>query len=114
MSADLVWSIIRNNNSFLVKRQGVQFSSEPSNLMNVNSFKYSGLANPKSVAISSAARGVRVTTTKKGKQQNPAKATNTVVIAKTRRQTAKSVANLIAKSKYRPDLRAVSIAIAFM
>lgn len=47
MSADLVWAIIKNNNSFLVKRQNVQFSSEPANLKNVNSFKYSGLANYK-------------------------------------------------------------------
>jgi large subunit ribosomal protein L28e len=43
------------------------------------------------------------------KEHLPAKSTNTVVIAKTRRQTAKSVANLIARAnKYRPDLRAVS------
>jgi hypothetical protein len=47
MSADLVWAIIKNNNSFLVKRQNVQFSTEPANLLNVNSFKYSGLANYK-------------------------------------------------------------------
>lgn len=47
MSADLVWAIIKNNNSFLVKRQNVQFSAEPANLMNLNSFKYSGLANYK-------------------------------------------------------------------
>ncbi|OBZ82724.1 60S ribosomal protein L28-1, partial [Choanephora cucurbitarum] len=108
MSSELVWAIIRNNNSFLVKRPGVQFSSEPSNLTNVNSFKYSGLANYKSVAIIPAARGVRVTTRKAKKQNSPAKSANSVVIAKTRRQTSKAVANLIAKSKYRPDLRAVS------
>ncbi len=47
MSADLVWAIVKNNNSFLVKRQNVQFSSEPSNLLNLNSFKYSGIANYK-------------------------------------------------------------------
>ncbi|CAO0797928.1 unnamed protein product [Mucor circinelloides] len=111
MSADLVWAIIKNNNSFLVKRQHVQFSSEPANLKNINSFKYSGLANYKTVSILPAARGVRVTTRKANKQNSPAKSINSVVIAKTRRQTSKSVANLIAKSKYRPDLRAVSIDI---
>ncbi|KAI8377031.1 ribosomal protein L28e [Choanephora cucurbitarum] len=112
MSSELVWAIIRNNNSFLVKRPGVQFSSEPSNLTNVNSFKYSGLANYKSVAIIPAARGVRVTTRKAKKQNSPAKSANSVVIAKTRRQTSKAVANLIAKSKYRPDLRAAAVARA--
>ena len=39
MSADLVWQIVKNNNAYLVKKCGVQFSSEPGNLMNVNSFK---------------------------------------------------------------------------
>ncbi|KAG1049713.1 hypothetical protein G6F43_007971 [Rhizopus delemar] len=113
MSADLVWSIVKNNNSFLVKRQNVQFSSEPSNLLNLNSFKYSGIANYKNAAIIPAARGVRVTLRKANKEQSPAKSANTVVIAKTRRQTAKSVANLIARgNKYRPDLRAAAIARA--
>ncbi|EIE85314.1 hypothetical protein G6F57_008827 [Rhizopus arrhizus] len=113
MSADLVWSIVKNNNSFLVKRQNVQFSSEPSNLLNLNSFKYSGIANYKNAAIIPAARGVRVTLRKANKEQSPAKSANTVVIAKTRRQTAKSVANLIARgNKYRPDLRAAAVARA--
>ncbi|KAI9483759.1 MAG: ribosomal protein L28e [Benjaminiella poitrasii] len=112
MSSELVWAIIKNNNSFLVKRQGVQFSAEPSNLKNVNSFKYSGLANYKSVSILPVARGVRVTTRKANKQNVPAKSANSVVIAKTRRQTSKSVANLIARSQYRPDLRAAAVARA--
>lgn len=47
MSADLVWLLVRNNSSFLVKRNGAQFSSEPNNLTNKHSFKYSGLANGK-------------------------------------------------------------------
>ncbi|EIE91918.1 hypothetical protein G6F46_001167 [Rhizopus delemar] len=113
MSADLVWAIVKNNNSFLVKRQNVQFSSEPSNLLNLNSFKYSGVANYKNAAIIPAARGVRVTLRKANKEQSPAKSANTVIIAKTRRQTAKSVANLIARgNKYRPDLRAAALARA--
>ncbi|KAI9022867.1 ribosomal L28e/Mak16 [Phycomyces nitens] len=107
MSADLVWELIKNNSSYIVKRSGVQFSSERNNLLNLNTFKYSGLANPKSVAITPAARGVRVTLTKAKKGQFPAKVANTTVINKSRRQTAKSVANLIARSQYRPDLRAV-------
>ncbi|KAI8371356.1 ribosomal protein L28e [Radiomyces spectabilis] len=112
MSGDLVWAIIKNNNSFLVKRPGVQFSAEKNNLLNLNTYKYSGLANAKTAAIQPAARGVRVTLTKAKNAQTPAKATHSVVIAKTRRQTAKSVANLIARSKYRPDLRAAALARA--
>ena len=65
MSDALLWQLVRNNNSFLVKRGGggpkcgntsragsVQFSCEPGNLMGVNSYKYSGIANSKAVGIS--------------------------------------------------------------
>lgn len=53
MSADLQWLLLRKSNSFIVKRtvEGPIFSSEPGNLRNIHSFKYSGLANLKTVAI---------------------------------------------------------------
>eukprot|EP00597_Dinobryon_sp_UTEXLB2267_P016824 CAMPEP_0201091872 /NCGR_PEP_ID=MMETSP0812-20130820/376_1 /ASSEMBLY_ACC=CAM_ASM_000668 /TAXON_ID=98059 /ORGANISM="Dinobryon sp., Strain UTEXLB2267" /LENGTH=139 /DNA_ID=CAMNT_0047343071 /DNA_START=30 /DNA_END=449 /DNA_ORIENTATION=+ len=59
MSDALVWHLIRDNNSFLVKRNrtnrcgAVQFSSEPGNVLNVNTFKYSGIANSKTIDIAS-------------------------------------------------------------
>ncbi|MBO1362166.1 60S ribosomal protein L28, partial [Acetobacter sacchari] len=48
----LIWEIVKRNNAFLVKQFGngnakVQFSKEPNNLYNVNSYKHSGLANKK-------------------------------------------------------------------
>ena len=57
MSDALVWHLIRDNNSFLVKRNrtnrcgSVQFSTEPGNVLNVNTFKYSGIANSKTIDI---------------------------------------------------------------
>ena len=47
----LIWEIVKKNNSFLVKEfgngnQSVQFSKEPNNLYNLNSYKHSG--NPQS------------------------------------------------------------------
>merc|ERR1712138_368006 len=45
-SSDLLWALTKKQNAFLVKRNRLQLSSEPGNLMNKNSFKYSGLANP--------------------------------------------------------------------
>lgn len=60
MSQTLIWHVIRDNNSFLVKRGrtprsgAVQFSSEPGNLLNAHAFKYSGLANNNAVDVSSA------------------------------------------------------------
>ena len=59
MSDALVWHLIRDNNAFLVKRErtsrrgAVQFSKEPGNLLNVNCFKYSGIANGSTIDISS-------------------------------------------------------------
>jgi large subunit ribosomal protein L28e len=49
VSPDLLWQLVKKNNKFLVKRNGngsasLQFSSEPNNLYNLNSFKYSGLS----------------------------------------------------------------------
>jgi large subunit ribosomal protein L28e len=58
MSSALIWELVKNNNSFLVKRGrtaqagAVQFSMEKNNLLNVNSAKYSGLANEKTAGIS--------------------------------------------------------------
>mmetsp|Transcript_11389 Transcript_11389/g.15518 ORF Transcript_11389/g.15518 Transcript_11389/m.15518 type:complete len:240 (+) Transcript_11389:62-781(+) len=56
-SADVAWMAVKNNNAFLVKRQGgfkrggVQFSSETNNVRALNTFKYSGLANSETVEI---------------------------------------------------------------
>ena len=56
-SESLIWHLIRDNNSFLVKRGqtkrdgSVQFSKEPGNLLGVHSFKYSGLANNKAIDL---------------------------------------------------------------
>ncbi len=59
MSAALIWHLVRDNNSFLVKRGrtdrdgSVQFSTEPGNVMGVNTFKYSGLANERTINVAS-------------------------------------------------------------
>ena len=62
---------MKDNNCFLkkfmkTKRAGaVQFSSEPGNLMNVNSFKYSGLANNQTIDISANKKTNDITMTLK-------------------------------------------------
>ncbi|KAM2156263.1 hypothetical protein ACFX1R_041974 [Malus domestica] len=45
----LIWEIVKKNNSFLVKEfgrshAGVRFTKEPNNLLNLHSYKHSGLA----------------------------------------------------------------------
>jgi hypothetical protein len=47
VSDQLIWEIVKKNNSFLVKEFGrgnasVQFSKESNNLYNLNSYKHSG------------------------------------------------------------------------
>jgi hypothetical protein len=58
MSDSLIWQITKDFNSFQRKRgstaprRGVTtFSAEPGNLMALNSFKYSGIANSKTVSV---------------------------------------------------------------
>jgi large subunit ribosomal protein L28e len=109
MSADLVWQIVKNNNAYLVKKSGVQFSSEPGNLMNVNSFKYSGIANNKSVIIGSTEKGVSFATTK---ASNKNLKTSSVELKKGARPSAAAVKNVL--KGYRPDLSKVSIKIILL
>ncbi|CAO3574513.1 unnamed protein product [Mortierella alpina] len=104
MSADLTWLLIKNNNSFLVKRSGVQFSSEAGNLLNLNSFKFSGLANKKTVDVSAAASGRGVVVSTKS-----SKGINKVTLSKGVRKSAKSVAGLT-RAGYRADLRQAALA----
>jgi large subunit ribosomal protein L28e len=59
MSDSLVWLCVKDGNAFMrkkgntAKRGGVMmFSAEPGNLMSLNSFKFSGLANSKTIGFS--------------------------------------------------------------
>merc|ERR1712115_384021 len=61
MSQAVVWSIVRQNNSYLVKSRkngGVQFSKHPANLKNKNTLKWSGIANANSVAIQASGKAL--------------------------------------------------------
>merc|ERR1712224_550690 len=57
-SSDLLWALTRKTNAFLVKRNGLQLTSEPNNLMGKHCFKYSGLANEEAVGIEECPRGI--------------------------------------------------------
>merc|ERR1712138_369433 len=50
-SPDLLWALTRKTNAYLVKRNGLQLSSEPNNVANKHSFKFSGLANFEAVGV---------------------------------------------------------------
>ncbi|KAF3769666.1 ribosomal protein L28e [Cryphonectria parasitica EP155] len=116
VSSDLVWEIVRHNNSFLVKRKqagGVQFSRDPFNLLNKHSRKHAGFVNDKAVSISTGGEKGVVFQSKKAKSVNqPAKAGHKTTFGGHNRKTYKNVANHVAKGGYRPDLRQAAIARA--
>ncbi|KAK4115154.1 ribosomal protein L28e [Canariomyces notabilis] len=119
VSADLIWEISRNNNSFLVKRKKtgglVQFSRDPLNLVNLHSRKFAGFVNDKALGIVPNEKGgVQVISKKPAAANKPASGLYTVTYGgnKTARKTYKAVANQAAKNSYRPDLRQAAVARA--
>jgi large subunit ribosomal protein L28e len=115
MSESLVWHLIRDNNCFLKKvgntsrTTEVQFSSEPGNLMNVNTFKYSGVANNKAIGLNAGktAKGAStiVLTRKNAKSlSKPAKATSSIPLKALKKRSLKALNNLVGTGKYRADL----------
>ncbi|KAK8928680.1 60S ribosomal protein L28-2 [Platanthera zijinensis] len=113
----LIWEIVRKNNAFLVKQFGngnakVQFSKEKNNLFNVHSFKYSGLANKKTVSVQPAGKDLSVVlaTTKSKKQNKPASVSHRSILKKEFSKVAKSVINQVSGNYYRPDLKRAALA----
>jgi len=113
MSSDLIWMLIKDNSSFLVKRPGVQFSREAPNLTNLNTPKYCGLASDKALAITAApgGRGV-VLATKKTRTPacKPRALVHRTTLNGSVRKNAKTITNVIGKSGYRPDLNKAALA----
>jgi len=117
MSADVIWSLVKNNNAFLIKRNGVQLSREPGNLTNCNSFSSSGLANCRAVQIAALPKGAGVSVAVKSRSgaRKPAKAYKRYTLDKLDLKRAfRPVARLIksetVKRHYRSDLTQVALA----
>jgi len=108
MSASLLWSLIRDNSSFLVKNKpnGLVFSREANNLRNVNSFSSNGLIHKKTMNISAGKKGV-IVTTKNVRKTKSGKKFNTVKLTRHPRAINKSIQG-IAKT-YRPDLKLAAL-----
>ncbi|KAI0529121.1 hypothetical protein KFK09_001668 [Dendrobium nobile] len=113
----LIWEIVRNNNAFLVKQFGngnakVQFSKEKNNLYNIHSFKYSGLANKKTISIQPGGKDLSVVlaTSKKKQQNKPASVSHRSLLKKEFNKMAKAVTNQVSDNYYRPDLTKAALA----
>lgn len=116
MSADLQWECVRKFNRFIVKRDGVVFSTEAGNLMNKHAMKYSGLVQPRVVRVESAgAAGVSVSRrlTKAGNKVAAAYCRPSVVKSSTGIKTVQAkIAADLNNSFYRRDLVEVAKARA--
>merc|ERR1711939_299622 len=92
-SSDLLWQITRNNSSFLVKRNGLQLSSEPGNLMNKNSFKFSGIANLETVDVADNEKGITFSRKNKANTSKPARNVVSMDLKKDLRKVSKTIIN---------------------
>jgi len=116
MSADLQWLLIRKSNSFKVKRlpEGPVFSSEPGNLMNLHSPKYSGLANAKTINISHNKNGggLKVSTRKSSRHphQHATGMHHSTIRQGSGSRRSFGIVSGLSKRNYRPDLRKAALA----
>ena len=118
MSADLQWELIKKSNRFLVKRDGSQFSSEPYNLKNINSYKFSGLANPRAldVSVSKDGKSVQLSMKKTGNGAVRKPKTAPVQLALKKgvhhgvNYSSELVRHVTERASYRADLSRVAIA----
>jgi len=117
-SSDLIWQLVKRHNAFQVKKNGTTLSSEPGNLLNINSPKYSGLSNSRTVDITAKADKSVVITLKSTNVNNvnrPKVAHRRVVLknVNVKRDFGK-VANTIKRTTshqgYRPDLERIALA----
>ncbi|KAG0140221.1 hypothetical protein CROQUDRAFT_665484 [Cronartium quercuum f. sp. fusiforme G11] len=106
---DLQWLLIRGWTSKVVKRgtPGFTFSREVGNLKNYHAYRYSGLIQPKPLAITpSASGGVLITTRKEGSNPRHIKSSRQTVRVKGNYAGSRKAAGKAAKvaNSYRPDL----------
>lgn len=121
VSNELVWSLVRSNTCFLYKRNGqtkrsgkVVLTSEPNNLMSVNSYKYSGLANTKAVGIEFdqdvKGRPCASMSLKSSKNGNkPKKSVGKSLLKKPFPSVAQAIRKQTGGTYYRPDLQQAAL-----
>lgn len=114
-SNDLLWLMIRDNSSFIVKRPNEKmFSREPLNLTNKHTAKYSGHANDRIIGVQPSKKGKGVTLFTKSKKENDTSPVKTLIKSDLRNSSAKGIStniyNATVKKGYRVDLRYEALA----
>ncbi|XP_076041771.1 ribosomal protein L28 [Oratosquilla oratoria] len=113
MSSDLCWAIVRDNHAHLLKKRNVKkpFSTESSNLKNVNSIRFNGFCQKKVIGIEPASQGKGIVLSyKTAKYQNkPAKFMIKTTIHAGPRRALNSVRRFIRFNRYRKDLKMAAL-----
>jgi len=117
MSAQIQWQVISNNNAFLIRRDGVEFSRESNNLLNLNKPKFSGLINRETVGVVAGKNGKpTLVIRRRGAERKPARSTISISLnthmRNKKNQTAHVVRQNTSRSLRRGDLTSVAIARA--
>merc|ERR1712121_67443 len=104
MSNDVAWAVTRNNSKYLLKKRNCPkpFSTDPLNLTNKHSQRYSGLCNSKAIGVAfpvgEKAQGFQVVMKKAKCAHKPVKATTTTALKR-----------LIHGQRYRKDLTSAAL-----
>ena len=118
ISDSLAWELTKKNTSFLKKKNGntkrsgsIVFSSEKGNLKSLNLFKYSGLANSKSVNIECTDddRAQLIVKTASKAHSYPAKGSATIPMNKDFRRVEGAIRKHAIDNYYRRDLEAAAL-----
>jgi len=112
---DLIWMCVKKNSSFLRKSPNMPvMTAEPGNLMGMNSYKFSGLANEKVLDVSSKKTGVKesivmtVRSKKAEKAQMPKLALVKTALPKDSKKGLAALAKAMDAGFYRKDLLALA------
>jgi len=117
----LVWEIVKKNNSFHRKKNGqtkrsgsITFSVERGNLKSLNMLKYSGLANSKATDVVFAGeerdRAQLVKRTASKCHTSPQKGKSLININKDFRRSENVIVKQTVDNYYRPDLKQAALA----
>ena len=113
MSTDVCWAVTRNNSCYLLKKRNCPkpFSTDPMNLTNVHSQRYSGLVNSKAIGVQApkSGNGLEVTLKKAKSGNKPGKSTTSSVLKSGPRRSVPTLKRLIHRQRYRKDLCAAAL-----
>lgn len=113
MSTDLQWMVIRNCSSYLVKKRNIRkyFSTDPLNLKNVHSPRYSGMIHRKAIAIEPhpSGKGINLLYKKRKFQNKPVKNLAKIPLTKGARRSMTSIKKFVKANRYRRDLKMAAL-----